>query len=152
MRLTTYTDYTLRALMYLGVNQGRLATIADIANAYAISEAHITKVVHRLGLAGDIETVRGRGGGIRLRKSPGEINIGAVVRRTEPDLDLVPCFEDEQCCTIGSSCVLKHALADATQAFLSVLDRYTLADLLKPRQQLAALFDIPPPPGPVARA
>jgi Rrf2 family nitric oxide-sensitive transcriptional repressor len=145
MRLTTYTDYTLRALMYLALNNKRLATIADIANAYGISEAHITKVVHRLGLAGDIETVRGRRGGIRLHKAPEEINIGTIVRRTEPDLDLVPCFEDDQCCTIGSSCVLKHALADATQAFLAVLDRYTLADLVKPRQQLAALFELPPP-------
>jgi Rrf2 family nitric oxide-sensitive transcriptional repressor len=148
MRLPTYTDYTLRALMYLAVNGDRLAPIADIASAYGISEAHITKVVHRLGVAGEVETVRGRNGGIRLRKSPDQINIGAIIRRAEPDLYLVPCFEDDQCCTIGQSCVLKHALADAMQAFLAVLDRYTLADLVRPRAQLAALFRFPPEPAP----
>lgn len=143
MQLTAYTDFTLRMLMYLAVVNGdRLATIADIAKTYHISEAHLTKVAHQLGIAGEIETVRGRKGGIRLRKAPAEINLGAVVRRTEPGMDLVPCFEHTGACVIGGSCVLQHALHDALDAFLAVLDRYTLADLVAPQAALASSFGL----------
>jgi Rrf2 family protein len=93
MRLTTYTDYTLRVLVRLAVRPRALTTIAEIASSYGISENHLTKVVHKLGVAGYIETVRGRNGGIRLLKKPGEINIGEIVRRAEPDFELVPCFQ-----------------------------------------------------------
>lgn len=93
MKLTAYTDYTLRTLIYLAVNGERQVTIADIAATYRISEAHLTKVVHQLGVAGDIGTVRGKGGGIRLKRPPEHINLGAVIRRTEPDMELVPCFD-----------------------------------------------------------
>jgi Rrf2 family nitric oxide-sensitive transcriptional repressor len=144
MRLTVYTDYTLRTLMYLAINPGQHATIAQIADTYSISEAHLTKVVHQLGVAGEIETVRGRNGGLRLKRAAEQINIGTVVRRTEADLDLVPCFDSAGACAIGASCVLQRALHEALAAFLAVLDRYTLADLVAPRRRLAALLGIAP--------
>ena len=126
MRLTAFSDYTLRTLICLAV-RGQ-STIAEIAGLYDVSEAHLTKVVHKLGLAGDIETVRGRNGGIRLAKSPESINVGDVVRRTE-DMALVPCFEGGFC-LISPACVLRQALKEAAAAFLAVLNRYTLADLV----------------------
>ncbi len=143
MRLTSYTDYTLRTLMYLAVNDGRPATIADIARAYRISETHLMKVVHQLGIAGDIETIRGRNGGLRLGKPAANINLGTVVRRTEVDMDLVACFEGARSCVIGEACVLRTALHEALAAFLSVLDRYSLVDLAGPRNQLTGLLGIP---------
>jgi Rrf2 family nitric oxide-sensitive transcriptional repressor len=147
MRLTTFTDYTLRTLIYLAARPGTVVTIADIASAYAISGNHLMKVVHQLGLAGDITTTRGQRGGLRLARDPASINIGAVVRRTEPDLDLVVCFGEARSCVITDDCVLRHALGDALQAFLAVLDRYTLADLAEPRQRLARLLGIEPSGG-----
>ena len=146
MRLTAYTDYTLRTLIFLAINAGRHATIAQIADTYSISEAHLTKVVHQLGVAGEIETIRGRNGGLRLKKPAEQINVGAVVRRTEPDLNLVPCFDAADTCAIGATCVLQRAFHEALTAFLAVLDHYTLADLVAPRRRLAALLGIAPPP------
>jgi Rrf2 family nitric oxide-sensitive transcriptional repressor len=140
--LTAYTDYTLRTLMYLAADRGRPATIAMIANAYGISETHLMKVVHQLGVAGDIATVRGRKGGIRLAKPPEAINLGAVVGRTEADMAIVPCFGDAESCAIGDVCRLRSVLGEALRAFLAVLDRYTLADLVAPRRSLAALLGI----------
>jgi Rrf2 family nitric oxide-sensitive transcriptional repressor len=147
MRLTAYTDYTLRTLMYLAVDTGRPATIAEIARTYRISETHLMKIVHQLGVAGDIETIRGRKGGMRLGKPAAAINLGAVVRRTEPDMDLVACFGDTETCAIGQACVLRNALHQALAAFLTVLDGYTLADLVAPRQQLGALLGLAAMPG-----
>lgn len=140
MRLTTYTDYTLRTLMYLGLRPDRLATIATIARSYGISENHLMKVVHQLGLAGYVETVRGKNGGLRLAKLPEDINVGEVVGRMEPDMELVACFRESGICAIQPSCVLKGALAEALDAFTAVLDRYTLADLIAPRAKLAGLL------------
>jgi Rrf2 family nitric oxide-sensitive transcriptional repressor len=145
MKLTAYTDYTLRTLMYLAVNGGRSTTIADIAKAFRISEAHLMKVVHQLGVAGDIETTRGRNGGIRLARSAADINLGTVVRRTEVDMDLVPCFADTESCSISSACLLKGVLDEALGMFMAVLDRYTLADLIMPRQRLSALLGVESP-------
>ena len=142
MRLTAYTDYTLRTLIYLALRPDRAATIADIATAYRVSEAHLTKIVHQLGLAGDIASTRGRGGGIRLAKPPEAINLGAVVRRTEPDMAIVPCFGDAAACPIDEACVLSDALRQALDAFLAVLDRYTLADLVVPKPRLATLLHL----------
>ena len=142
MRLTAYTDYTLRTLMYLAVDRGRPVTIAAIAKAYGISETHLMKVVHQLGVAGDIATVRGRNGGIRLAKAPEAINLGAVIRRTEADMAMVPCFGDAESCAIGDVCQLRSVLGEALRAFLAVLDRYTLADLVAPRRPLALLLGI----------
>jgi Rrf2 family nitric oxide-sensitive transcriptional repressor len=127
MRLTAFTDYTLRTLICLAV-RGQ-STIADISALYVISESHLTKVIHQLGVAGDIETTRGRNGGIRLAKSPDSISVGAIVRRTE-ELALVTCF-DGGSCLLGGACVLRTALDEALAAFLGVLDRYTIADLAR---------------------
>ena len=143
MRLTTYTDYTLRVLMYLAANCNRVVTIAEIARLYGISEAHLTKVVHQLGLAGEVETTRGRRGGLRLRKLPEDVNLGAVVRRTEADMELVPCFREPGACVIGSACVLEYALHEALHAFLAVLDRYSLADLIAPGHPATRLLQVP---------
>jgi Rrf2 family nitric oxide-sensitive transcriptional repressor len=148
MRLTTYTDYTLRTLVYLALRPERLVTIAEIADAYGISYNHLMKVVHQLGVAGYIQTVRGKKGGLRLAKAPAAINLGEVVRRMEPDLDLVSCFQESDVCTIQPACVLKGALAEALAAFLAVLDGYTLADLAAPRRKLADLLKVPLPPAP----
>jgi Rrf2 family nitric oxide-sensitive transcriptional repressor len=142
MRLTTYTDYTLRVLIRLAVRPRDLTTISEIADSYGISENHLTKVVHKLGVAGYIETVRGRNGGLRLLKKPGDINVGEIVRRTEPDFDLVPCFAESSACAIEPACVLKDALADARDAFVASLERYTLADLVTPRRKLTALLEL----------
>lgn len=145
MRLTVYTDYALRLLMYLAVKQEGLATIAEVAERYDISKNHLTKVAYQLGAAGYVETVRGRNGGLRLAKAPASIGLGEIVRRTEPDMALVPCFKPVDApCAIRSCCVLKRALEKARLAFLEVLDGYTLGDLVKPRASLQALLDIKP--------
>jgi Rrf2 family transcriptional regulator, nitric oxide-sensitive transcriptional repressor len=101
------------------------------------------KVVHQLSVAGDIATTRGRRGGLRLARPASAINIGEVVRRTEPDMALVACFDTAQGCVIQSCCVLQRALSDALGAFVTVLDRYTLADLVAPRRSLAELLGMP---------
>ncbi|MEK5184984.1 Rrf2 family transcriptional regulator [Solibacillus sp. FSL R5-0691] len=144
MRLTVYTDYSLRTLMYLGV-RGRenLVTIQEIANAYQISKNHLMKVTHDLGKHGYIETIRGRGGGIRLALEPEQINIGDVVRKTEDDFHLVECFNPEgNLCKISPECRLKFALHEALTAYLAVLDTYTLADVLVSKDILSELFGI----------
>jgi Rrf2 family transcriptional regulator, nitric oxide-sensitive transcriptional repressor len=147
MRLTVYSDYALRLLMYLAVKEDELATIAEIAEAYGISKNHLTKVAHELGLAGYVETVRGRGGGLRLARAREQISLGEVVRHTEPDMALVPCFAPvNDDCAIERCCVLRKALQRAGNAFLAVLDGYTLADLTRPRTALRSLLAIPVAP------
>lgn len=143
MRLTIFTDYTLRVLIYLGAHHDaeRLTTIGDVAAAYGISENHLMKVVHHLSKQGYLETTRGKGGGMRLARAPDEINIGAVVRDAEEDVALVECFEaGNHHCPIESACTLRGVLARALRAFFEVLDGQTLADLLKPRARLAQIF------------
>ena len=132
MRLTTYTDYALRTLMYLAVNRGHLVTIQDIANLHTISKNHLTKVVHHLGKIGLVKTVRGRKGGLTLGAEPAHINIGNVVRQTETDFHMAECFHRENNqCVFASACVLEVALVAATAAYLKVLDGVTLEKLLK---------------------
>lgn len=143
MRLTTYTDYSLRVLLHLAVYAQPLTTIAAIAASYGISEYHLMKVVHQLGVNGYIVTVRGHGGGTRLARAPQEINIGDVVRRMEPDFRMVACFGDTEPCVIAPACVLARVLDEALAAFLAVLDRYTLADLLERRAAIASLLRFP---------
>src|SRR3954471_22188867 len=144
MRLTIYADYSLRLLMYLALKEDGCATIGEVAKAYGISKSHLMKVAHQLGVAGYIATVRGKGGGLRLGKAPQEIGLGEVVRFAEPDLALVPCFAPVSAfCPIIPSCALRRALDDARAAFLGVLDRYTLADLVQPGSALRALLSIP---------
>src|SRR5689334_7348583 len=100
MRLSTFSDYSLRVLMYLGMEPGRLATIAEIAEAYGISEAHLMKVIHNLGRAGFVETVRGKGGGVRLGCPPQKIVLGEVIRQTESDTGLAGCFSESKSCRL----------------------------------------------------
>jgi Rrf2 family nitric oxide-sensitive transcriptional repressor len=141
MQLTRYTDYSLRVLIHLAVHRNELATIEEIARAYGISKAHLTKIVHQLGLAGDVETVRGRGGGLRLARPPEQIRIGEVVRRMEA-MSLVECFDAKTSrCRIEPVCGLRAALRHALEAFLDTLDGYTLSDLVERRRApLARLF------------
>lgn len=132
MRLTLHTDYSLRLLMYLAIEPDRLHTIETIAERYDISRNHLMKVAQTLVQAGVVESIRGRGGGLRLAKLPDAINIGAVVRATEDGFALVECFDpDGNDCVIAPACSLRGPLEQALVAFLAVLDRYTLADLVK---------------------
>lgn len=140
MRLTAFGDYTLRTLMYLALRPNALCTIDEIAGAYAISANHLMKVVHQASQAGEVQTVRGQRGGLRLARAPESINIGAVLRRTEPDLEIAPCFGSAAACCIQPACVLQGALGDALAAFLAVLDRMTLADLIRPKRHLSKLL------------
>ena len=131
MRLTAYTDYSLRTLIFLALNRERLVTIQEIAEAHAIAKNHLTKVVHRLGTLGYIDTVRGRNGGLRLGREPADINIGDVVRHTETDFHMAPCFDLAQAaCTYAPACALKGVLGEATAAFLNVLGSVTLEQMV----------------------
>ncbi|CAN5402864.1 nitric oxide-sensing transcriptional repressor NsrR [soil metagenome] len=143
MRLTVYSDYALRMLMYLALKKGELSTIADIAASYDISENHLMKVAHQLGVGGFVETVRGRGGGLRLARPIEAIGLAEVVRYTEPDMAIVQCFKPVDApCAIRPACVLRRALEKARDAFMTVLGEYTLADLVQPRLRLAGLLGI----------
>ena len=131
MRLTSYTDYSLRTLMYLGMNRDRRVTIQDIADLHQISKNHLMKVAHQLGLSGYVETVRGRHGGLRLKREPADINIGALVRATETDFFMAECFDRvNNRCPLTPNCTLKSALGEAMRAYLAVLDKETLATIL----------------------
>ena len=133
MRLTQWTDYTLRVLMYCAACQGREqpVTITEIADSHGISRSHLTKIVHQLGSQGLLETTRGRGGGMRLSKPAADINVGAVVRQTETDFAMVECFEPgSNHCGLIANCHLKGLLHQATAAYLAVLDAASLADLV----------------------
>ena len=136
MHLTRYTDYSIRVLTHLSTYSDRLSCIAEIARAYGISQSHLTKVVQDLGQSGYVETVRGRHGGIRLRKAAVDINLGALIRHTEKHFDLVDCPS----CLIAPACQISNVFAQATRAFLAVLDQYTLADMMSRRHQLHRLF------------
>ena len=140
MRVTLYTDFALRTLIQVGLNDGKLTTIKDIARSFGISKPHLMKVVNHLSQKGYLDTVRGRNGGIRLTREPRHINIGQVVRDTEETLDVIGCLEHKGYCPIERVCVLRSALRDATHAFLAVLDTYSLADLIKPRKPLSSLL------------
>lgn len=132
MRLTSYTDYALRTLMYLAMNRDRLVTIGDIADAHHIAKNHLTKVVHQLGTLGFVETVRGRSGGLRLGREPEAITVGEVVRHTESDFYVASCFDASTTpCLYAAGCELRGALGEATAAFLGVLDRVTLDQMVK---------------------
>ena len=142
MQLTAYTDYVLRVLMYLAVHEDRLVTIAEMASTYDISKNHLMKIVHQLGQKGFIETVRGRGGGLRLSQPPERLALGQIVRRMEPHFNIVECFDPTtNRCPITPACGLSHVLIEARDAFLAVLDRYTLADLVPDKRALAHLFE-----------
>ena len=142
MRLTSYTDYALRTLMFLAMNRERLVTIADIATAHGIAKNHLTKVVHQLGTLGFVETVRGRNGGLRLGREPRDIRLGEVVRQTETDFHMASCFDPAgSSCMYASGCDLKGVLAKATDAFLGVLDGVTLEQMVAREAPAAAAFE-----------
>lgn len=151
MRLTNYSDYALRTLMYLAAlpDSDSLATIGDIASSYQISKSHLTKVIHQLAQLGFINSTRGKNGGIRLGLPAAQINLGAVIRQTEPDFAIVPCFESTTelsttndnmrtgaACVIQPVCRLQGVFNEATQAFIAVMDGYTLADITQNKVEL----------------
>jgi Rrf2 family transcriptional regulator, nitric oxide-sensitive transcriptional repressor len=146
MKLSIFTDYSLRLLMYLAAEPQRRATIAEVASAFAISEHHLTKVAHGLGRHGWLANVRGHGGGLALAMAPKQIVIGEVVRRTEGSDLPAACFaEGAAPCALDKACRLRGVLGEALQAFYRVLDRYTLADLVRNPQVLAQLLLIGQP-------
>jgi Rrf2 family transcriptional regulator, nitric oxide-sensitive transcriptional repressor len=153
MKLSTFTDYSLRMLMYLAAEPQRRATIAEIATAFDISENHLGKVAHGLGRNGWLSNVRGNGGGLALAMAPQQIGIGKVVRLTEGGDLPAACFSDDsEPCAIGAVCRLRGMLDEAVQAFYGVLDRYTLADLARnPRELSRVLFVDRAPRPPIGR-
>ena len=141
MQLTRFSDYSLRVLLYLAAHDGRVVSVDEVSRAYGVSKHHLVKVVQRLVEEELVASSRGRGGGLRLKRPPAEINVGALVRATEPHLNLVECFDHEaNTCPIDSACGLKRVLRDAQRAFLDVLDRSTLADFLPRAPQLIRLW------------
>ena len=170
MRLTNYSDYALRSLIYLAIKPEpqMLANISDIADSYNISKSHLTKIIHQLGQLGYIDSVRGKNGGIRLARAPKDINLGVLIKQIEPDFTLVECFAtklpdrdkslkqeglpltliDETAivnkpklgCVISPACQLKGVFFEALTAFITVLERYTLADVINNESELAQLL------------
>ncbi|MFJ3055439.1 Rrf2 family transcriptional regulator [Herbaspirillum sp. NPDC087042] len=145
MKLTSFTDYSLRVLIYLAAQPERRATIAEIARIFDISESHLMKVVHFLAQQGWLMTVRGKGGGMSLGMPPVEIGIGQVVRATEGPAVPAECFGTQaDTCVITDACRLKAVLRKAAEAFYAVLDEYTLADLVRNRTVLAQILQLRP--------
>jgi len=138
MRLTTFSDYALRVLMYAAAAGERLITIEETAKTYNVSRAHLMKVVNILTRAGYLKGIRGRAGGFTLAKPPEAINLGAVVRATEPDFALVECFSTGSQCIISRRCQLPGVLNEALNAFISTFDRYTLADIMLTKRDFGA--------------
>ena len=173
MRLTNYSDYALRSLIYLAVkpHPQMLANISDIADSYHISKSHLTKIIHQLGQLGYIDSVRGKNGGIRLACAPKDINLGVLVKQIEPDFALVECFattlpndnssqnneatqkglpitlinevsDKSLGCVISPACQLKAVFFEALTAFIQVLERYTLADIINNKEELDTLLSL----------
>ncbi|WP_444995125.1 RrF2 family transcriptional regulator [Aliikangiella sp. IMCC44359] len=136
MNVTRYTDYSLRVLMYLGINEGRLVTIKEIAESYDISKNHLMKIVQELNAKKYIIAVRGKNGGLKLNGEPCSINIGLLIRDIEQELSLVECFSNKNTCAITPACQLKSIFSEALDSFLSTLEQYTLADLLPPKTKV----------------
>jgi Rrf2 family nitric oxide-sensitive transcriptional repressor len=127
MHLAQFTDYSLRALLYLNENHGRLSTVSEIAQWYGVSKPHMAKVVHNLVKLGYIKSTQGKGGGICLNKPANTINIGKLIRETEPNFHIAECFDRKNnTCRVHNNCKLKHVLHEATEKFLNVVDAYTL--------------------------
>ncbi len=136
MRLTKHSDYALRVLLYAATHTETLVSTDEIATSFGISANHLVKIINNLGKQGFLEVKRGRSGGLRLARAPEEIVIGEVIRLTEPDFHMVECFDGEtNTCPISAACGLIRPLQGATEAFLGVLDGYTLADVIGPRRR-----------------
>jgi Rrf2 family nitric oxide-sensitive transcriptional repressor len=140
MHLTKHTDYALRTLMYLGLRPRRRVTIREIAAAYGISHNHLMKVVQQLTSLDYIDSTRGAGGGIALSKSANRVSLGKLVREMEGEFPVVECFNERGTCLITEVCELQTVLSEALAAFLGVLDRYTLAHLVKDRARLGPVL------------
>ncbi|MGB3243981.1 MAG: Rrf2 family transcriptional regulator [Sulfitobacter sp.] len=137
MKLTSYTNYAMRSLQLAALKSPDLVRVDDVARIHKLSRPHIMKIVHELGKAGYLETVRGRGGGFRLARAPEDINVGEVVRITEGPMDVVECFNPEKnTCPLMGICVLSRKIQEATAAFMAVLDDLTIADISANRGQL----------------
>ena len=139
MRLTTLSDYALRVLMYAAAENDRLITIDETSKVYDISKAHLMKVVNMLTRAGYLKSVRGRSGGFMLAIAPEKINLGNVVRETEPDFALVECFATGNQCVLTKKCELANVLNEALLSFVGTLDKYTLADITLKRKDFGRL-------------
>jgi Rrf2 family nitric oxide-sensitive transcriptional repressor len=148
MRLTTFSDYAIRVLMFAAAAGERLVTVEETAKAYGISRAHLMKVVNILTREGYLTGVRGRSGGFRLARPPQEINLGALLRATEPDFALVECFAPGNRCVVTRRCKLPNVLNAALNAFIATLDKHSLADLLLTEQDFLPPQDLAPRRGP----
>lgn len=143
MRLTQFTDLSLRLLMYLAVKHEGLSTIQEIAERYNVSRNHLMKVAQRLAKQDFVTSVRGNGGGLRLQRSATEIGVGEVIRTTEDDFRMVECFEPgRSSCTLLPACRLRGVLGEALAAYLGVLDRYTLQDLVLPSHPIRSALGL----------
>ena len=132
MQLTIFTDYGLRTLMFLAAHREKLCSVREVADHYGVSYNHLVKVVHRLAQLGYVESIKGKGGGIRLAKGAEKHRLGDLVRALEPNMDIVECFNrDANTCRVSGSCHLKHLLFDAKQAFVESLNKHELADTIK---------------------
>jgi Rrf2 family nitric oxide-sensitive transcriptional repressor len=144
MRLSDYTDYTLRVLMFCATHRERLLTIAELADGLQVSKNHLMKVVNDLARQGLLETTRGRGGGLRLSKAPQAIRIGDVVRASETDFRIVECFDAaSDTCTLTPGCALRGVLNKALQAWLAALDAVTLADITDSGLRMGPALAVP---------
>jgi Rrf2 family nitric oxide-sensitive transcriptional repressor len=142
VHLTQFSDYSLRLAIYLACHPDRVVSVEEVSRAFGISRHHLVKVVQMLTDLDVVESQRGRGGGMRLGKDPSAINVGWLIRRTEPHFDLVECFEPgTNTCPIAPACGLKGALRRAQQAFLDVLDEYNLDHFLERRSDLVFLLE-----------
>jgi Rrf2 family nitric oxide-sensitive transcriptional repressor len=154
MRLTVYTDYTLRVMIYLTLKYrgGQVATIDEIAKAYAISRNHLMKIVNELSQSGFIETTRGRAGGARLARAPNQISLGEVVRMAEKDFAVVQCHDIafEADCAVFQACNLKRGIRRAVDAFMQELDKMTFEDAVSAPTVAASLLGMGDEPVPVA--
>ena len=145
MRLTRFTDYGLRTMIFLAVQKKNVrVTVQDIVDCYDLPRDHVTKVVHRLGILGYLETTRGKHGGIRFAMSPDQVNVGEFVRQVEPTLTPIDC--ESPPCRLSSNCRLRSALSEASHAFVAVLQKYTLADLVADRNTVRGLLGQCPVP------
>ena len=143
MHLTIRSNHAMRLLMYCGLNHGRVTPAAEIARACNSSEAHLGKIANWLAQRGYVETVRGRGGGVRLTRAPSDISVGEIVRGAETGSCVVECHDaDTNTCPLREACALRGVLHEAMTAFLAVLDRYTLADLLAEPEPLRRLMGL----------
>lgn len=142
MQLTQFTDYSLRALIYIALKK-EMCTIKDITDAYSISNNHMIKIIHNLSKLGIIKTIRGKNGGITLAVNPLDINLGDLILKLESNFYLVPCFNKEKAnCCITPVCKLQNILHEAQKAFMNVLNQFTLADILQNKMELKALLNI----------